>query len=110
VAIEVENDLTSLDLATADYDVFDLQWHYFLTFESPGGKIIKERLGLRSLCKKFFFFDMQPESVPHDATVDAFWTLDIFKLVYTKIKPEPTSMYSDLGYNGEIQHFNTLYN
>jgi len=105
VGINLQNDFASLELPIADFSVFDLQWHYYREYSTPKGKLKQEPLGLRSLCKKFFGFDPQPRGQVHTPDSDAINTIKIFMEVYTKIKPEPETMYNPFPCN-DIEHFN----
>jgi hypothetical protein len=84
---------------------FSLRYH---EYTSSRGKPIIEYISLRSLCKHFFYIDMQPETIPHSAEVDASWTMSLFLDVYVNQKDDVTTRGNEYP-SPEIKSFHKLY-
>jgi hypothetical protein len=108
IGIKLLDDSESLDLAMGDFDTFDLNSHWWRNSWNRDGVLVREDLGLRSLCKYYFLFDMQSDHLPHSDYVDAVWTMRLFRDVYVKIKPELVTRINEEPSN-EIEHFKNLY-
>lgn len=91
IGISLVNDILSLNLPPADFDLLDLQWYWFHRFQNSKGKSYEENISLRSLCKHFFDIDVQPDAQIHTADNDAIWTMTLFTDIFLQIKPTPMS-------------------
>lgn len=77
------HDYSAIGLNMGDYDVFDLQTHWFRTKLNDYGVEIREPHSLRSLVKYYFKEDVQAGT--HTSLEDAINTMKLFE-VYKRIK------------------------
>src|SRR5438105_7087002 len=82
-------------------------YHRYREVINRDGKLVRENLGLRSLCMHFYNIDMQPEGEIHTCQNDAEYTMKLFRETYiptkvTNVDKKPADEPSQ-----DIPHFNS---
>src|SRR5438105_14243643 len=80
-------------------------YHRYREVINRDGKLVRENLGLRSLCMHFYNIDMQPEVEIHTCQNDAEYTMKLFRETYiptkvTNVDKKPADEHSQ-----DIPHF-----
>jgi len=94
-------DFLSLQLEFSEYETFEIQkifrgWNQ--TYNKLGAKVYQPK-GLKKLIKEYFNVDIQ-EGV-HDASIDAHYTLELFKVICIPYMKERNIDSSDYEFNGD---------